>query len=178
MLNIDVDFLNVRDFTFHLIITYLYKLNYQSMNRLLLLILISTTLTLSSLSSNANGVDIAPHVLQSFNSSFKNVTEVKWTSIEDYYKADFIFNYQCVSAYYDHEGKLMAITRHILSNQISVSLQADLKKNYEDYWISDLFELNNDQGTYYFVTLEKPDVTLILKSNLSSSWNLYKKINK
>src|SRR5436305_8284542 len=133
------------------------------MKRVFLLLVIF--FTLSSLSSYAGEIEIATPVLQSFNNSFKNASDVKWTTVEDYFKAEFIFNGQQVCAFYDHDGKMIAITRHILSTQLPISLQADLRKDYEDCWISELFELNNDQGTTYFITLEKADVRVILKSN-------------
>src|SRR5688500_433302 len=36
--------------------------------------------------SYANDVKVSPVVLQSFNSSFKNATEVNWTVTDSYYK--------------------------------------------------------------------------------------------
>jgi hypothetical protein len=145
------------------------------MKRLLFLFLGSFFL---SYGSYANDINISASVLQSFNRSFKNATEVKWSSVKDYYKAEFIFNEQHASAFFDFEGNLVAITRHILSTLLPISLQAELKKDFEEYWISDLFELNNDQGISYFITLEKPNVTVVLKSNSSNGWSYYNKINK
>src|SRR5947208_3328292 len=125
------------------------------MKRLITLLFI--TFSLISFSSYANEIEVSSSVLQSFKNSFKNATDVNWTTVENYYKADFNFNEQHASAFFDQEGKLIAITRNISSTQLSISLQADLKKDYELYWISNLFELTNDQGTSYFITLEKSD---------------------
>src|SRR5256885_7005585 len=113
------------------------------MKRLLFLFLSSFFLSYGSYANDANDINISVSVLQSFNRSFKNATEVKWSSVKDYYKAEFIFNEQYASAFFDFEGNLVAITRHILSTLLPISLQAELKKDFEEYWISDLFELNN-----------------------------------
>ena len=145
------------------------------MKRTLYLALISF---LFSFNSFANDGTISVTVQESFNKSFKNATEVKWSTVNSYYKADFTFNGQQVSAFFDTEGKLIAVARHLLSTSLPVTLQADLKKDYENYWISDLFEINDDLGTSYFVTLQNGDVTLMLKASSGGSWTEYRKITK
>lgn len=145
------------------------------MKRTLFLALISF---LFSVKSFANDGTISVSVQESFNKSFKNATEVKWSTVNSYYKADFTFNGQQVTAFFESDGKLIVVTRHVLSTSLPVTLQADLKKDYEDYWISDLFEVNDDQGTSYIVTLQKADVILMLKATSGSSWSEYRRITK
>ena len=119
-----------------------------------------------------------PAALESFNSSFKNATEVNWTITATYAKADFAMNGQYVAAYYDITGKLIALTRNISSLQLPITLQASLKNSYENYWISDLFEVANDEGTYYYVTLENSDTKVVLKGSANSEWSTYQKSRK
>jgi hypothetical protein len=144
-----------------------------------LLVIITVTLSLISLSSFATekGDDVSPRAIKSFNSSFKNATEVNWTVSSNYYKANFALNGQYVSAFYDAEGNMIALTRNISSLQLPITLQADLKKNYDCYWISDVMEVANDEGTSYYITLETADTQIILKSN-SDSWGTFKKQRK
>lgn len=141
-----------------------------------LLVTLTIALSFISLSSFANG-EVSPRAIKSFNSSFKSATEVKWTVNDNYFKADFALNGQYVSAYYDEEGNMKALTRNISSLQLPIALQADLKKNYDSYWISDVLEVANEDGTSYYITLETADTQLILKSN-SGSWNTFKKQRK
>jgi hypothetical protein len=145
------------------------------MKRLVLAII---TFLSFSFVTHANDFEISTTVLQSFNKSFKNASEVKWTSTDQYYKADFVFNGQNVCAFYNSDGNLLAVTRHLLSTALPVALQANLKTDYEEYWISDLFEISNDQGTSYFITLEKSDVKLILQSASGTEWSVYKRTTK
>jgi hypothetical protein len=142
-----------------------------------LLVTLTIALSLISLSSFANGEDVSPMAIKSFNSSFKNATEVNWTVSNSYYKVYFALNGQYVSAFYDAEGKMIALTRNISSLQLPIALQADLKKNYDSYWISDVLEVANEEGTSYYITLETADTQLVLKSN-SDSWNTFKKQRK
>jgi len=56
--------------------------------------------------------------------------------------------------------------------------QANLKKNYSGYWISDLFEVAKNNGTSYYVTLENGDKKVVLTSANGSDWSTYKKDRK
>jgi hypothetical protein len=147
------------------------------MKRLLLTLTIA--LSLISFSSFANGEDhdVSPRAIQSFNSSFKNVSEVYWTITNNYYKVNFAMNGQYVSAFYDAEGKMIALTRNISSLQLPIALQAQLKKNYDCYWISDVLESATEDGTSYYITLETADTQVILKST-GDSWSTFKKERK
>ena len=145
------------------------------MKRLVLTLTIA--LSLISLSSFATDVKVNPAALKSFNKSFKNATEVNWTVSNTFYKANFVLDGQYVAAYYDGEGKMIALTRNVSSTQLPIVLQANLKKNYENFWISDLFEVTNEEGTSYFVTIENADTTMILKSN-NQGWERFKKQSK
>lgn len=147
------------------------------MKRLVLTLTIA--LSMISFSSFAKFDPVVnPAALESFNSSFKNATEVNWTITATYAKADFAMNGQYVAAYYDITGKLIALTRNISSLQLPITLQASLKNSYENYWISDLFEVANDEGTSYYITVENADTKIVLKSSAGSDWTTYKKIRK
>ena len=145
------------------------------MKRLVLTLTIA--LSLISLSSFASDVTVNPKTLHSFKRSFKNATEVNWTLSNNLYKANFILSGQYVAAYYDAEGTMIALTRNISSTQLPIALQANMKKNYEGFWITDLFEMTNEDGTSYYVTLENADTSVILKSN-NQDWEKFKKQSK
>jgi hypothetical protein len=141
------------------------------------LITLTVLFSLISMSSFASDSKVDSRVLKSFETSFKNATEVDWTVTNNFYKAKFSLNGQYVAAYFDASGNMMAITRNISSTQLPISLQTNLKNNYEGLWISDLFEVANEEGTTYYVTVENADTKLILKSS-GSDWATYQKERK
>ena len=143
-----------------------------------LLLTLTLALSLISLSSFANDENtVSPAALQSFKNSFKTATEVNWSVNDNYFKANFSLNGQYISAYYDVEGRMIAMTRNISSLQLPLTLQTNLKKEYDGYWISDLFEMANDEGTSYYITLEDGDTKIILKSS-GPDWTVFKKQRK
>jgi len=121
---------------------------------------------------------VSPKVLNAFNTEFTTAQEVEWTVSSDYYRADFDMNGQKVSAYFNEDGDLMGITRNISSAQLPVSLQNSLKKNYGNYWISNLFEVAKNNGTSYYVTMEDGDKKIVLNSTAGSDWHIFKKDRK
>jgi hypothetical protein len=143
-----------------------------------LIITLTLALSLISFSSFANGDDVAPAAIKSFNSAFKTATEVSWSKSQAFYRANFSLNGQFVSAFYDAEGKMIAVTRNISSLQLPITLQASLKNGYKGFWITDLVEMANEDGTSYYLTLENADVKLVLKSNITGTWSTYKKQRK
>jgi len=141
-------------------------------------IIIMLAVAISSLTAFAREENVSTTVLNSFNKQFAGAKEVQWTTTNDYYKAAFVYNGQNVNAFYQLDGGLIAMTRNISSLQLPISLQTNLKNNYSKYWISDLFEVSNNEGTSYYITIENAETKIILKSNDTGKWNNYKKMAK
>lgn len=144
--------------------------------------LVTTLIALFSLvstkSNASDDINVSSAVIASFKSSFKNASDVAWKMTSNYYKADFSLNGQYVAAYYDANATLVAVTRNITSFQLPITLQNKLKATYESYWISELFELSDDNGTSYYVTVEDGDSKITLKSAGSNDWSVYQKQRK
>ena len=135
-------------------------------------------IAISSITAFASDKNVNSNVLTAFNKEFAGVKNVQWSSTNDYYKADFIFNGQNVNAYYKIDGEFIALTRNISSLELPITLQTNLKNNYQSYWISDLFEVSSDEGTSYYITLEKADAKLVLKSDGAGKWSSFQKMSK
>jgi hypothetical protein len=121
---------------------------------------------------------VSPKVLAAFKAEFSNAKEVEWETGSNYFKAAFSMNEQRVFAYYDLEGHLLSLARHISSTQLPVNLFSDLKNDYASYWISDLFEVSNNEGLHYYVTLETADTKLMLRSSNGGDWSTHSKNKK
>lgn len=114
----------------------------------------------------------------SFSKDFAAAKEVKWESTKEFSKVTFTLNAQVMTAYYNTNGEMIAITRNIVSGQLPISLLTSLKKDYSEFWISDLFEMAAENSTTYYVTLENADTQLVLRSDSNGNWELFKKERK
>ena len=133
---------------------------------------------ISSFTAFASDDNVSSNVLSSFNKEFAGAKDVQWTTTSNYYKASFVFNDQFVSAFYQLDGELIATSRNISSLELPMSLQTNLKKNYNSYWISDLFEISTNDGTSYYITLDKADSKVVLKSSGNGNWETFRKTSK
>jgi hypothetical protein len=147
------------------------------MKKTLLTISMMLTIALTTAFANDNE-KIDQKAKASFNNSFRGTNNVLWQQEKDFVKATFTMNNQVMYAYYNDNGDLMAVTRNILSDQLPITLMTDLKKNYNDHWISDLFEMAAEGQTSYYITLENADETIILKSSDFNTWSVYKKTKR
>lgn len=145
------------------------------MKRLLVTLTILLSISLSSFATPDEKISSA--VLNAFNTTFKNAAHVEWTIGDNFYRADFQLNGQYVNAFYSVNGEMMALTKKISSVQLPVALQTSLKEETKGSWISDLFEMATEEGTFYFVTLENADQKQVLKSE-GNTWTSYKKYQK
>lgn len=143
-----------------------------------MMVVLAMMLTVSSITAFAGDGDVSTKVLNAFQQDFSNTADVQWTSGDNYYKASFLFNKQYISAYYSPEGELYGVTRYISSLDLPLNLLIKLKKDYDQFWITDLFELSKNEGTSYYITLEDADTKIILKASDGSDWSTHKKTKK
>lgn len=140
-------------------------------------IILTLAIAISTLGAFA-GEEVNPKALASFKNEFASAKEVTWTVTAEYFKAEFTFNGQYVNAFYNADGELMGLTRNITSLELPMNLQASLKKTYEEFWISDLFEITRSNSTGYYITLENADTKIVLKATVGEDWSVYKKAKK
>ncbi|MGN6164592.1 MAG: hypothetical protein ACTHOF_08630 [Flavisolibacter sp.] len=125
----------------------------------------------------ASDTMVSPNVLRSFQKKFSTAKEVSWSAGNEIYKAEFVYSDQYITAYYDADGSLLALTKNISSTQLPLLLGKSLKENYEGYWISALVEVSTQFETTYYATLETADSKVILQST-QNRWSVDKKIKK
>lgn len=147
------------------------------MKKRILTLALLLTVGLSSIFAN-NEEKLNQKAATSFKEEFAQATDARWENNKEFSKVTFKMNDQVMFAYYSDKGSLIAVTRNIISNQLPISLQSSLKKDYKSTWITDLFELASNDETSYYVTLENAEYTIVLKSSGTLGWSVFKKERK
>jgi hypothetical protein len=130
-------------------------------------------------SAFANKTNTADYPAEStFKKEFSQAKDVSWHKSDNLYKAFFKLNDEYMTAYFNLDGEFLGVVHNILSTQLPINLQASLKKAYDGYWISDLFELAKPDSSSYFITIQNADQTITLESTNSSNWSVYSKTKK
>ena len=134
------------------------------------------TIFSSAFAGGVGGVN--EKTLETFKKEFASAKKVSWETTKDYTKATFEMNNQVMFAYYSVEGEFIAVSRNLLSSQLPITLATELKKTYNGFWITDLFEYAAPNSTSYFITIENADQVYVLKSNGVHGWEVFKKGKK
>ena len=143
-----------------------------------IMIILALVFTVSTSFASIGEESVNQQALNSFQSEFAGASDVVWTVGSNYYKVTFTLSDQKLFAFYNNQGEFMAAARYISSFQLPIHLQTGLKKSYNNYWISDLFEMSSNEETSYYVTLENADTKIVLKSTDGKEWTPYKKNKK
>jgi hypothetical protein len=117
-------------------------------------------------------------VMSEFSHHFYQAQNVKWEKIDNYYEVTFNQSGRTLFAFYSEDKDFMGIANYVNPTSLPVSLLSDVKKNYGNYWISDLFKYSVNEEAGYFITIENADQTIMLKSDMSQKWHLYKVTKK
>ena len=145
-------------------------------NRILFVAMLFVFGTSSLFANTVEGVN--EKVLSSFKKEYNGAKEVYWQKGDQFLKATFTLNEKVYFAYYNEEGEKLALVRNVMSFDLPIPLQQDLKESYGQFWISDLFEINAKEESAYYVTIENADSKITLKSVGMNGWTFYKRSQK
>lgn len=139
--------------------------------------ILTLAIAVSTLSAFAGDDNVNQKALDAFKTEFATAKEVEWSVGSNYYKATFNYNGKYVFAYYNENGEMLGLSRYLSPVDLPLALQNNLKKNYEGYWVSDLFEAAKNDATNYYITLENADTKIVLKSS-GNGWTVHNKTKK
>jgi hypothetical protein len=143
-----------------------------------MMMLVAMVFTLSTMYAFTGEEAVNKQAVNNFKTEFKGATEANWTTGKNFYKVTFTLSDQKLFAYYNMEGDFIAVSRYISSLQLPLTLQTGLRNDYSKYWISDLFEMADKDGTAYYVTLENADAKIVLQSTDGKNWYTFEKNKK
>jgi hypothetical protein len=144
-----------------------------------LAVIAALLLTIGISSSFASPNDeLNREIKASFQKDFKKAQLMDFEVKAKFTKITFKMDDMILFAFYSGNGDLIAVTRNIRSSQLPIQLQMRLKNDFGSYWITELFELSDNDGNHYYVSLESADAKVILRSDGSSTWEVYQKTMK
>jgi hypothetical protein len=112
-----------------------------------------------------------------FQKDFRQAELIDTKVSTDYTRYTFKMNGMILTAYYSNKGELLAITHNIKSTQLPLTLLMQVKNDYSNFWITELFELNSDGESTYYITLENADRKITLRSS-DNNWDVFSKSTK
>ncbi len=94
-------------------------------------------------------------ILNNFQSTFPDASDVEWEKKEDQYEVEFEIGYWFDDhvAWYDSEGKLLRHQQEISKKDIPESVYKNIKKDYKWYVITDTKRITQGEEITYRVEL-------------------------
>jgi hypothetical protein len=118
--------------------------------------------------------NVTPSILRSFENTFSNASEVSWSTIDNFTVARFTQDTKVYYAYYNRSSELTLVAECISPEQLNKTQQRNLKKEYGDYLVSDVYKVEDEDGTRYFAVVESSSTKIILRS-IGNSWDVLRK---
>jgi len=125
------------------------------MKKISLIIAVVALSSLSFVHASENPEKITKQVLQSFDRQFNPEGDVKWEATGNYFTAYFVSQQHRVMAVYDANGVYKGSAKNILYTELPTAVTLSLDKTAAKASIYNILECNNEDGTYYMMTVEK-----------------------
>jgi hypothetical protein len=148
------------------------------MKKRIIILVASMVLIFSSSYARGKAGIVPENVSAEFERAFFFASNVNWENVAGYYKASFNVHDKTLYAFYTEDADFMGIASNMLSDKLPVSLQTRLRKDYSNYWVTDLFKVEGSGAAGYFITLENGDQKIMLKAEGNQGWAYYKTIKK
>jgi hypothetical protein len=130
-------------------------------------------LATSATQAFASDVKIPRTTIAAFNSAFGNVSNIEWAVVDNMYRAAFtIEGEQKVAFFTMADGKLVATCHYLTVSALPKALKRNLSKHTANAVVTDLFEIQDEIGSTYYLTVMKENKKVILKSD-TDKWNVH-----
>lgn len=130
-------------------------------------------------SSFANGQEGLPEFKgeKHFTENFPGATNVDYKSTEQYTKVDFTWRELKLEVFYDKEGNLIATCRRIPFENLPLTLQMNVNKEYPGLAPAEVSEFDDaNDGLCYYVTMTNEATTYLLHISINGSIYVFKKM--
>jgi hypothetical protein len=141
-------------------------------------LLIALSLVAASLFNTVNAADVTdnPQVIAAFQSRFGKATEVRWTEAGAFWKVSFTLDGMVSDAWYNTDGALVAVTRQQSVDSLPASLRTSL--DLQGRWVSGLMEVQSQEGSTWYITLEDANRTVVFRSVAGRKWSRFEQSTK
>jgi hypothetical protein len=136
-----------------------------------IIITLTLALTLAATFSFASDVKVSSTVMQSFKARFADAENVSWSVTNGFYVAEFTSDEKKQYAYFNPAGDLTVVAEPLTVNQLTKKQQSNLRKDYSDYTVVDVYKLTDNDDVKYFVVVENSSKKIILKTT-TSTWDV------
>ncbi len=118
-------------------------------------------------------------VLNQFNHTYADATNVNWQVTDQFAKATFILDEIKVEAYYNQfDGTFIGQSKAVATQDLPKNAVKAITKKYSNYSIKEVIEFSNASDVDFYVSLESTTQKLVLKISRAGEIEIYKSVLK
>jgi len=118
---------------------------------------LSLILTMAITTANAAPDPVSKQIQESFKKEFPNTQALAWNAVGEFMRATFLLDGQRTEAYFSEDGTLQGSVRLLFFSQLPLAVMKAVEKRYQEPDALDVYEVTNDEGTSYRITLESQE---------------------
>lgn len=122
-----------------------------------------------------------PHFkgMEHFLEKFPQATDINCRVRGEVTEVNFIWNGIKLQAFYNAAGEPVATSRFVTVDNLPVSVQMSLKKDYSAYVVAEAAEFDGaEDGLCYYVTVRGPKNSYLLHVSTSGTISVFKKMKQ
>jgi hypothetical protein len=146
------------------------------MKRIIITLSVLFTLAVTT-TAFATEVKVSSSVMQAFKARFADAENITWSQANGFTIAEFTLEETKQFAYFNGAGELTVVAQPLTIKQLSKAQQTGLRKNYADYTVVDIYQLEDNEEVKYYAVVENDSKKIIL-STTTSKWEVVKSTNK
>jgi hypothetical protein len=136
-------------------------------------------LVIAAASAAANDpATISKEVQAAFQKEFPGSEVLNWNNVGEYSRAVFLLDGRRTEAYFSEDGRLQGSIRSLFFNQLPLAAMTAVDKRYTAADVMEVYEITNDEGTAYKITLESQGKKFRIKIDPNGNITQSEKLKK
>ncbi|GEO07471.1 hypothetical protein AAE02nite_51350 [Adhaeribacter aerolatus] len=111
-------------------------------------------------SQDVNPKKVPALVKNALQLKFPDAVDIEWEKHKKLFEADYDVAATEYAALIDASGKIIMTKKEILVTELPAAISATIQKNFADYEVNDLEQIEKDGAIFYQVELEKRNKAL------------------
>ncbi len=131
------------------------------MRKLFISALLAPTLATSAFANGGNNVNY--FVQKSFETQFKDASNVEWSTGKEYTKATFVLKNEKMEAFYNLNGEILGTSRTASLDELPVRSKRAFAKKFKGYTVKEAIRFEGTDESAYFISAENEKGSVIFK---------------
>ncbi len=129
-------------------------------------------------SAFAGPSNVNVHVLNNFKTSFRNASDISWSSKDDFAKATFTLDNVKMEAFFNTSGELIGTSKNISMDALPVHAKRTFAKRFNGYTVKEAIRFEGADETAYYISADNDTESVIVKVSENEQVSTFKKSKK